>query len=143
MSNLRIPPRRIHTGDRLADDMQRTAQQAAVKTNDLESRVRVLEALFLEGRATIEMKNADQTITPLQLSRWVIRTSGALTAVRNLRGFPRPATEDETYCRLIHNDVTGGFNVNMVDTYGGTVAFGAGGSAVAQFTPTGPILYVL
>jgi hypothetical protein len=143
MPTRKVPVRVEHTGTFMGDRAQRQTQEVANKSNTMGERLAVLEALLLTGRATIEMRDADQIITIGLLSRYVIRTHGLLTAARNLRGFYRPKNESETYTRMIHNNVTGGFNVSMVDTAGAAVVFGAGATAVVQFTPAGPVLFVL
>ncbi len=139
----RMAQRREHTGEFSADQQQRLAQQAADKINDLNERLAIVEGSLLQGRTSILMQNTTQTLTAIQLLPWVIRAYGATTAARTLKGFPCPETEADYYTRLIHNNTSGGNNIDVTDTKGQTAPIGAGGTAVFLFTSAGPVALTL
>jgi hypothetical protein len=90
----------------------------------------------VDGQGIMAMANANQTITGAALTRKVVRITGANTAVRTLT-FPHPATDDESYVRVIWCATTG--NGTTVSTGTGTTVACVATDAphVCIFTPQG------
>lgn len=89
----------------------------------------------LSGRATQAMADANQTLGASVYSRKIVRTSGALTAVRTAT-VPHPASEDESYFFIWENRCTGA-NVTMSTGSGTTVSTAPNTITLLHVTPDG------
>lgn len=81
------------------------------------------------GKTTKAMADTDQTISSGEAEKAIIQTSGALTDVRTLT-FPAPATEADTYSRLVVNGCTSSSPGDRADLY---ITTGSG--LVAKMAP--------
>ncbi len=93
----------------------------------------------VDGQATQAMADANQTPAASVYSRKIIRTTGALTANRNLT-FPHPASGDASYTRHIQNDCTGATNIIVTTGTGTTATVQNGTDRIVNFTPEGAAL---
>lgn len=82
------------------------------------------------------MADANQTLTNTQYTKAIIKTTGALTAQRTLT-FPHPASEAESYLKIVDNACTGAFSVLVSTGTGTTHTINNPGSSLCWFTPDG------
>jgi hypothetical protein len=122
---------REHTGDVAQERMQRERAVVTRQTNvllgradtldeqvaDLQARVASLETIGFGsfgrvGHLTLPMGNVNVTLTAEQARYYMLAVTGAHTAIRTIT-FPAPATEEQTYQRLVWNFTSGGFAVRL------------------------------
>lgn len=80
------------------------------------------------GQTTIAMGNANQTVSAALAMAAVIKTTGAITANRDL-SLPTPTGDGDVRVYTIRNTCTGAFSVNVRTSGGATVAVANGKTA--------------
>lgn len=88
-----------------------------------------------EGRISMGMSDANQTVPSSNYSRKTNRFSGALTAARTAT-YPHPSGESNAYSKLVENLCTGA-NLIISTGTGTTVTLVPGESHLLEFSPSG------
>lgn len=108
----RVPFLRQHTGTFTGDQMQRTAQRAVQKANDLDESLTAAIAMAGQGYLRIMLPDADYTLTASEAGAAFLYFAGTLTAARRVY-IPRAASDAQAFARWVYNGTTGGFAVTL------------------------------